>query len=366
MEQRDNMIDKLFREKLGKVEILPDPFIWERIRKEMAAPAGRKKFFLPLILAIATSAAAAVIAIAYFGTGVNTNPETQFTNAVVVSPVIPDKDKAESVILVPKSESTSNHIVQVLTLVNEPVQPMQKISVDSNVEKSNPEITAAPVPAKQPLLLTSGGEVKRSESWEKWTEESDEKKNREWTFAAAISPAAGNGMHKLSSDAPNSLSEGFFNESRMMQKQVNWATAFSTGIRISKEICGRVEIQSGIAYMRKHVQRGNGEIVTVKNLEIPLLARYNLLQTGILETYISAGLAAHILSGPLSDDERADLIPPSPVNLYAGAGIEIKLGEQFAMNVEPAVRYSFLKTLSIPGAPVDLTGGLNAGLTYSF
>lgn len=389
MVPRDNMIDQLFKENLAEVEIRPEGFMWESIKRGIATEKSEKK---RMIAFWKIAAAVAVIggSVALFQV-----MKTNTTNDVIIAGADEEKEQtispqeltpqaqpqqlaespaAEEIIV--KKELVDDSYVPLPTKIEEQDKPEKTIPQDKKVilipEDFDPETLQKGLQKqKRPPVFLTPKKYKNfsfAESSKPGIELQRSNELHGWTITAQVSPdfGAGTGM-AMKNDQRNAFTAQEVGIDQSIGEQIEWSSAWTTGVKVGKELGKRTQVQTGLLYAVRKVKRNGEDAESVRYLEVPALIRYDLAKHKYFDLYGATGIAFNFLSGIMSQSDDADLMANvAPLNIYVGTGLEIGIGQQFAINVEPAVRYALSRAATDSGRPIDLIGSLNAGLNYSF
>lgn len=174
------------------------------------------------------------------------------------------------------------------------------------------------------------------------------------------------------------------NEGTSVQEKV--VTAYSTGIRLSKSVAPRVQMQTGINYASRSgklpLQNVNDQTQTgvslysAQLLEVPVLARYNWVDGKKVKLFLTTGASAQWVLNSKEYvtvnhfQEEVDQAEPSAIpnqlNWVMGTGVELLPLPRVGIQLEPMLRYGILKN-DIPGQPSRSVGtSLNTGLNFHF
>lgn len=208
-------------------------------------------------------------------------------------------------------------------------------------------------------------------------------------FSVAGSPSADRNIANENSANLGASSADFesLSESSTRNRSV---TAYSTGLRVGFAPVNRVQVQTGLNYANRTGEvplEGDAALATFnasdavsifsqKMLEVPLLARYEVISGKNLRYFVSSGMSAQWLlkssefvyldGREFGQDAPEKTNAPEQINLILGTGIEFLPVERIGLQIEPMLRYGIMQ-VSYPdqsGNPLGLS--LNTGFNIHF
>jgi len=172
-------------------------------------------------------------------------------------------------------------------------------------------------------------------------------------------------------------------------RELTPAAAVHVGLNVSYEINDRFSVQSGMNFINRKSNTGHGLLENGKAtlaethfdasfLEIPFMAKWDLVQRKGWNGYVSTGASGTMLLGYDSFFEVEDQVAARTVSnlndafqfaqasALLAAGVDVKLGERLSLNVEPRARLGILTTPHAFSKANSISIAGISGIQYKF